>query len=264
MLSDKKSKLTERMLPGLIQEIKKKPNPSANERKAIELLAEWDQVYGPDDPEPLIFEKFYLRFVENLLLEDMGEDLYQEFISDKILVRNLVDLVWSKSQSAWFAGDKTNTGPGTFTDIVQKSFYETIEWIVLNYGPNINRWVWGDVHRLTLNHPMGAVKILDRLFNMNRGPYSPGGSFHTVCPYSYNFTNPFLINHGASQRHIYSIADWDNSFTVIPTGTSGIPASAYYCDQTELYVNDDYRPDNFSRNKIEKAARYRMKLTPGK
>ncbi len=262
MLGDKKSKLTERMLPKLLYELKAMSNPTMNERRAMEMLAGWDKVYDPQSPEPLIFEKFYIMFIENLLLEDMGEDLYREFIADKILVRNIVDLVWMKSESAWFKGDKTQTGPGTFSDIVHKSFYESIEWLEHNHGPNPDRWAWGDVHTMTLNHHFGAVAALDRIFNLNRGPYSPGGSFHTVCPYSYNFTDPFAINHGASQRHIYSTADWDKSFSVIPTGTSGIPASDYYCDQTELYVNDGYRPDVFSAVEVEKAARYRMRLMP--
>ncbi len=258
MLSDKQSKLTERMLPGLLDELEKIPRPTMNERSAMEMLAEWDMIHHPGSPQPLIFEKFYLKFVENLLLEDMGEELYREFIGERILVYNLVDYIWANRESAWLADE----GQGSFTDMVQKSFYEAIDWLEHNHGPNPGRWAWGDVHKLTLEHPMGEVKLLDVVFNMNRGPWSPGGSFHTVCPYSYDFTEPFNINHGASQRHIYSTANWDNSFSVIPTGTSGIPASDYYCDQSELYVNDSYRPDAFSEVAVENAAVYRMKLMP--
>jgi penicillin G amidase len=262
MLADRKSKLAERILPGLLTEVRKKTNPGRNAVRAIELLSEWDMVYRPDSPEPLIFEKFYLTFMENLLLDDMGEELYREFIGDKILVRNIIDLVWTKRQSAWLAGDYLRGGPGSFSDIVQKSFYEAIEWIELNIGPDPKRWKWGDVHTLKLSHPMGSVKMIDRVFGLNKGPFSPGGSFHTVCPYSYNFTNPFVINHGASQRHIFSTGDWDESLSVIPTGTSGIPASDYYCDQTEMYVNNLYRQHLFSGELVRAAARYRMKLIP--
>ncbi|TVR74044.1 MAG: penicillin acylase family protein [Marinilabiliales bacterium] len=262
MLGDKKSMLTEKILPGLLHELKKADNPTINERRAMEMLRDWDLVYDAARPEPLIFEKFYMKFIENLLREDMGEELYEEFLGSKILVRNIVDRVWDAEESAWFAGTKTDSGPGTFTGLVTKSFIEAIEQAEHRYGPNVERWAWGDAHTFTLNHPMGSERILDIVFNINRGPYSPGGSFHTVCPYSYNFNNPFVVNHGASQRHIYSTANWDNSFTVIPTGASGIPASDHYCDQTELYVNDEYRPDPFSRTAVESGAVYRMKLLP--
>jgi penicillin G amidase len=262
MLSDKRSMLTERMLPGLLVELQEMPQPTRNERMAYEMLREWDRLHRPDSPEALVFEKFYNRFLENVLLEGMGEDLYMEFVGDKILVRNLVDQVWTRRESAWLAGDKSFTGPGSFRDIVHKSFYESIEWLELNHGPNPGRWAWGDVHTLTIGHPLGSVRLLDRVFKFNRGPFSPGGSFHTVCPYSYNYTDPFIIRHGASQRHIYSTANWDNSFTVIPTGISGIPASDHYCDQTRLYINDEFNPDLFSPREVEKAAVYRMRFLP--
>jgi penicillin amidase len=54
------------------------------------------------------------------------------------------------------------------------------------------------------------------------------------------------------------LADWDESLTVIPTGVSGIPSSAHYCDQTELYVKNEYHPDHFSRDLVEKNAKYQM------
>ena len=271
ILGDKKSKLTERMLPGLLGELKKISQPSVNEITAMEKLKEWDQAYHPERPEPLIFEKFYVRFLENLLRKEMGKELYGEFISDKILVRNIIDQVWENRQSAWLQGGSSGGGQGneqgneqnSFTGIVHKSFRESIAWIEHNLGSNPAGWAWGDVHELEIAHPLGRVKLLDMIFGMSSGPYSPGGSFHTVCPYSYDYKNPFSIIHGASHRHIYSTADWDESLSVVPTGTSGIPASEYYCDQTQLFVNDSYRPDLFSEDEVENTARYRMKLVPG-
>ena len=262
MLADKESKLAKKMVPVLLEELKEMAQPTVNERRAAEMLAGWDLVYSADEPAPLIFETFYNHFLENLLLYDMGEELYEEFTGSKVLVRSIMDLVWTKRESAWLEGDKQYTGPGSFRDVVHTSFSQSVAWIEQNLGPYPDRWAWGDVHRLTISHPMGAVTIIDRLFNLNRGPYSPGGSFHTVCPYSYNYTNPYVINHGASQRHIYSTADWNSSFSIIPTGTSGIPASRYYGDQTEMYVGDMYRSDVFTREAVEDRSRYRMTLVP--
>jgi penicillin amidase len=125
----------------------------------------------------------------------------------------------------------------------------------------MNDWHWGKIHTLTLEHPLGSVKILDLLFNFNRGPYEVGGSFHTVSPYSYKFNAPFKVNHGASQRHIFPVNNWDESLTVIPTGISGVPASKHYCDQTKLYVSGKYHSDYVSRDLIEKNAKYKMVVT---
>ncbi|MDH5386545.1 MAG: penicillin acylase family protein, partial [Candidatus Aminicenantes bacterium] len=91
-----------------------------------------------------------------------------------------------------------------------------------------------------------------------RGPYEVGGSFHTVCPYVYLLNEPFEVTNGASHRHIYSLSNWDESLTILPTGVSGIPASPHYCDQTRLYLENHYRSDYFSKELIQKNARYQM------
>ena len=108
------------------------------------------------------------------------------------------------------------------------------------YGEHPEVWEWGELHKVALMHPLGSVAIVDKLFKVNEGPFPIGGSSHTVCPYSYPQGVSFIANHGASERHIFNTADWDRSLTVIPTGTSGIPASPHYLDQTELYVNNGF------------------------
>jgi penicillin amidase len=105
--------------------------------------------------------------------------------------------------------------------------------------------------------------MLDRIFHLNKGPYMVGGSFHTVCPYSYPLTGaPDGINHGASQRHIYVTGDWDKSFTVIPTGESGVPASDYYGNQTPLYTSGKYHRDYFSKDLVIAHARHTTTFRP--
>jgi penicillin amidase len=115
-----------------------------------------------------------------------------------------------------------------------------------------------------LHHPLAKVKILNKLFNLNKGTYAVGGSNHTVSPYSYSYDNNFKVSHGASQRHIFDFGDWNNSFTVIPTGESGVPASDFYCDQTEMYVADKYHKDIFDLQSVIENAKFKMKFSPQK
>jgi penicillin amidase len=108
---------------------------------------------------------------------------------------------------------------------------------------------------------MGNIGVLDMLFGLNEGPYRVGGSNHTVSPYSYN--SDFETTNGASQRHIYNTADWDESYTVIPTGASGVPSSEFYCSQTETYSTDGFYKDHFSEEAVTEAARYTLRFIPG-
>jgi len=161
----------------------------------------------------------------------------------------------------WFDNIKTEKKE-TFDDILLESFKGTVTNLTEKLGKNPADWQWQKVHTLTLKHSMGKVKLLDRLFGMNTKTFGMPGGSHTVCPYAYSFNELYVADHGASQRHVFDIADWDRSETVIPTGTSGIPGSPHYCDQTELYINNKYHSDYFTEEKVEKDAVARMKFLP--
>ena len=176
------------------------------------------------------------------------------------IVNEAIDQLWKNKTSVWYDDVTTGDKVEDFNDIVLVSFRDATKWLKDKLGRDPSKWEWGQLHQLILEHPLGSVKILDRIFKFNRGPYSVAGSYHTVCPYQYELTNPFKVIHGASHRHIYSLANWDESLSVIPTGTSGVPASKYYCDQTELYLNNEYHPDYFSRDRVEKNASYVLRL----
>jgi penicillin G amidase len=103
-----------------------------------------------------------------------------------------------------------------------------------------------------LEHPSGKVNFLNKIFKLNRGPIKIGGSSYNISPYYYWFKNPFKSDFGSSQRHIYNLANLDSSYTVIPTGNSGMSSSKYYCDQTKMYVNGQYHGECFSDGKVKK------------
>lgn len=256
---DQKSKLAEKMLDDMIHSISSAKLLSNNETKALEYLKNWDKVLSKTSQAASIFENFYLEFVKNTLKDEMGKDLFDPYFAEKLFVMNGIENIWINDSSEWY--DNVNTKKiETRSEIIIESFKDAVEELEKLMGNNVDNWEWGKIHQLVLKHPMGSVKILDMLFELNSDAYPLGGSFHTVSPYSYNFTEPFLVNYGPSHRHVYNTANWDESYSIIPTGISGIPASPYYCDQTKLYVNGEYHSDFVSRDKIEEAARYKMKF----
>ncbi len=178
-----------------------------------------------------------------------------------MLLENLLINIQNNNNSEWI-DDKNTPEKEVFSDIIIKSYKETIADLTDELGNDPEKWQWGKLHTFTISHPLGTVKTLDRAFHLNRGPFEMKGSFHTVGPYSYSYNNLYAVNHGASHRHIFDTGDWDASKTVIPTGTSGIPASPFYLDQTEMYLNNHYHADPFSKGEVEKAAKFRMKVVP--
>jgi penicillin amidase len=258
MHADQKSKLVEKIKPKIMTELEKSDDWSPLEKQVLEAFATWDGILSRSSPAASVFEKFLCQYAENLLLDEMGDELYADFLDSGLLRDYTIENTMAAGDSLWSDDKNTLDKTETFTDIVQKSFQDTVAFLQDNRGRNPEKWQWGKMHRLTLGHPLGSVKILDWLFGFNSGPYEVGGSSHTVCPYSYPVNAPFGVTWGASHRHIYSLANWDDSLTVIPTGASGIPASVHYCDQTRLYIANEYHPDYFSRDLVEKNAKYQM------
>jgi penicillin amidase len=226
-------------------------------QSACQILDQWDYSMDASSSAALIFDIMWLELQEAIFLDELGEELYPLMLENNIIPRNLINRVRITGESAWCDDVRTPGVIESFHDNIRRAFHQAVDTIASMYGEDPESWHWGDLHKVSLLHPLGSVEIVDKLFRVNRGPFPVGGSFHTVCPYSYPLGESFVADHGASERHIFNTADWDGSLTVIPTGTSGVPASPHYLDQTERYVNNRYHNDCFSREAVEANMRYR-------
>ena len=226
--------------------------------EANQILKEWDYNMGVESSAALIFDFMYLELIDALFHDELGDkDIKYMYGS---ISRNLIHKIKETGVSPWCDNVNTDGTIESFGDNIRTAFTSTIDSLATMYGENPADWKWGDLHKVSLIHPMGSVAIVNKLFKTNRGPIAIGGSYHTVCPYSYTLNSSFVADWGASERHIFNTADWDASLTVIPTGTSGVPASEHYLDQTDLYVNSKFHADHFSRESVEKNALYKTTI----
>jgi len=226
------------------------------ELKALNLLKNWNNELTLESSAALIFEQMYKEFMMAVFHDELGDDLYDALIKEDLLPSYLLDKTRITQTSAWFDNVTTNNLVETMDDNLRTAFKNSVAKFSSELGGDPAKWQWGKLHTLTLKHPMGGNKMVAKLFNVNKGPYPVKGSFHTVGPYSYPMNDGFNANHGASHRHIYTLNNWDLSQTVIPTGTSGIPASDFYCDQTEMYLNNLYHADPFTLEEVKNNAKF--------
>ncbi|HEY4788551.1 MAG TPA: penicillin acylase family protein, partial [Bacteroidales bacterium] len=260
--TDFTSKHVEYYLPRLVETLTKLKGLTSDELQALQLLKEWHGKMDPNSSAPAIFEVFFNQFIKNVVKDELGDDLFKEFLVDKVIVRNTFYNIWNEKNSVLCDDVTTKNKTETFDDMILKSYRETITTLEREQGDDVSAWEWGKIHTFTLEHPLGSVKILNMILNLNRGPYETGGSFHTIAPYTYRYTDPFKVQSGASQRHIYDLGDWDNSLSVLPAGNSGLPASKHYSDQTSLYLAGKYHRDLFSEKIIRQNYLYRTIISP--
>ncbi len=254
MLRDQTSHFAKKMTPLYLKVLE--GNTQGVYRSALAQLEIWDYNMEATSSAAMIFEIMWLELNRVIFSDELGEDLYPLMLSNNIIPQNLIERLRITGESLWCDDITTEGITETFSDNIESAFIYAVDTIVALYGADPRNWEWGDLHKVSLMHPLGSVNIVAKLFGVNRGPYPIGGSSHTVCPYSYPLGKSFVANHGASERHIFSTANWDHSLTVIPTGISGVPASPHYLDQTKLYINNRFHSDPFSREAVEKSKKY--------
>jgi penicillin amidase len=263
--SDQTSRYAEKMTPVFLESLEAcRGELSETAKKALDLLARWDYTMPANSAASAIYEQTYLELCKVMFADELGPELYKKFIEQDMMPEYLIDGLRVKKESLWCDNISTPDKKETFSDNIAEAFKGAVVVLKEKMGDDVAAWEWGKIHTLTLMHPLGKVNVLDRAFELNRGPFAVGGSYHTVSPFSYPFETPFLANHGSSHRHIYTAGEWDNSLTIIPTGQSGIPASDFYCDQTALYLKYKYHADPFSQTSVEKVKRFSMKFLTGK
>lgn len=258
MLRDQTSHLARKMIPVYLEALQ--DNAEGIYHDAYRELEGWDFNLKATSSAALIFEMLWLELHRAIFLDELGTELYEILLQNKAISRNIINRVRITGKSLWCDDIRTPDYKESFQDNIQTAFYHTVDTLTSMYGEDPAIWQWGDLHQVALMHPLGSVNVVKKLFKVNRGPYPVGGSSHTVCPYTYPLGNSFIANHGASERHIFNTSDWDKSLTVIPTGTSGVPASPHYLDQTELYLNNKYHRDYFSMDAVKANTLYKSEF----
>lgn len=259
MVTDQKSWYASMLVPVILQAIPFDTVYVGATGVAQDLLEKWDFVMSPDSEAATVFEFIRVQLAREILADDLG-DLYGSIpgvYRDYYLYRIVMT-----GPDKWVDRRETSEFE-SFDQILRDSFRKGVgELVRVAAEREMEGWKWGDLHRLQLFHPMGSVDILDRLFGLNSPSYPAGGSYHTVSPYSYG--SDFIVNNGASQRHIYNTANWDESLSIIPTGNSGVPGSRFYLSQTENYVEGRFYNDYFSGKAVRDNAIYYLVLAPRK
>jgi penicillin amidase len=254
MILDQHSDYAALLTPFILKLNDRKSELTSAETGALNTLTGWDYDMNAGLVPPTIFEFFRISFMKNLLADELG-DLYSQIY--KKAGEYYIYRILKTGPDEWV--DNINTPQKeTLDDIVLKSFKDCISSLSKQYGRDQTKWRWGSIHKIVIEHPLGSVKILDRIFALNSDAFEIGGSNHTVSPYSYG--DRFKVNHGASERHIFNTANWDDSYTIIPTGESGIPASEFYLSQTKAYLEGKFYKDAFSEKAVKTAAKYTLIL----
>ena len=222
-------------------------------------LRGWDGRLDAESAEGAIYQVFRIELVRALYRELGDEPIL------RVLGRG-PDPVLAPVTAFFFRGSSELLVRLDQADesLIRAALLAALRFLGDRLGPDMERWRWGDLHRIGFRHPLGlGVPVLDRLLQLSRGPYPIGGDADTVAQAGVDPWNPFTAtSYSVSYRQVFDTGDWDRGVFILPTGQSVHPASPHYADMVSAWRNGEYRPLPFSPHAVRDQVEETIQLTP--
>ncbi len=214
----------------------------------LKLFEQWDYKLDQFSQTPAIYLTFFDKLMQNCYKDEMGEDLYNQYVLLANLPYRSVPELLENPGSLWWDNINTSTIE-TRDDIIRKSLADALSELEKKFGKDLRDWQWGRLHNAIFKHAFSGVSdLLNRLIDI--GPFPVGGDGTTIFNTEYDFSksiekfsrfrhDPFENNLGPSMRFIYDFAEPDYFYLVLTTGQSGNILSDHYKDQTLLWLNGE-------------------------
>ncbi len=150
----------------------------------------------------------------------------------------------------------------TWRGVIGKCLTRTCVELERRLGPDPEVWEWGQVHVLTLDHPLAALPGCERIFR--RGPHPLPGEADTVWSASHPITDAVTgtMTSGPGVRFVANLADPDETLMTLCGGQSGHPASPQYDDQVDDWLAGRTRRLHWSPESIERHRAATLLLDP--
>ncbi len=221
------------------------------------VLDNWDGGYELDQVAPVIFTKLLYHTMYNTMVDEIGVEDFNSLQGSYIYKGTLPKLV-ENEVSVWWDDVTTSEIKESREEAITKAFAKTAEELKDQLGDDWQKWQWKKVHTITHNHPLGAVKPLDKFFNV--GPYSVSGGndVPNKMMYHINGEGMYKVNSSPALRILLDFANVNASESINPTGQSGNVMSPHYKDQAKMFNEGIYRPQLMDRNRIEENSRKLM------
>lgn len=223
---------------------------------AAAMLRSWDREVGVDSGAALLFE-----MVMQALSNDFRERVVPAGARDLIPTVNLSEMLRILSDLDVQLGPEPRAArDAMIARALEAGWNKAVELA----GPDPKAWKWGDLHRVTIAHPLASsIPAIAAAFPRIEGGRS-GGDGTTPMARGYNSRRGFNVSHGASYLFVADVGAWDNSRFLLLPGQSADPRSARYRDFYPYWLAGAMQPLWFSRAAVDRHAAARLTLAPAK
>lgn len=227
----------------------------------IDLLQNWNGDHKQTDTAPSVYYNLLSQIYYGSMKDEIGAAALSSILATSV-PKNSVNRFIKNESSPWWDDVTTKDVKETRSAIFEKAARKSLVLLKETCGEKPEDWVWGKIHTLKHDHPLGAVALLDKFFSV--GPFSVDGGNEVLnnLHFELDTTGYFPVNGGPALRKITDFSNIENSETVSPTGQSGNVMSPFYADQAEMFATGKFRKMLMNRAEIEKVSANRLVLKP--
>lgn len=240
-----------RILPAMLEDLRGLQNKTPIQEQAMKLLSDWDYRADADSAACAIFFAVYRETIIGAIRDEVNESSLTFLLSFRYFT-NGVDL-WFDDPNHPVWDDRSTGKLETRADVVRPAFYRGLRWLSAKLGGDkIQRWNWGELHALHIQHSLGS-----KVDSFNLPGWQAPGASASVWKAGFDMgqgDHPFRSAYGPVLRMIVDLADINHARWVIDTGSSGWPHSPHYGDQHELWRRVEFAPMISDWDQIKKNA----------
>lgn len=217
--------------------------------RAVERLAAWDFQCLPDSVAASLFNVFYTHWCQAVAAERFEPEAVE--LLSKGAEACAGRLIHGDPQG-WFA-------PGTREERVVDAFRAAIADLTNRFGPELESWTWGRLHRMPLQHILSDRGDLGQL--LDHGGVPVRGDMLTVC--NTGSGPDWLANTGAGYRLVADLSSSPPALLAVDgQSQSGHPGSPHYSDQLDDWLAGRYHELVLDRQRTIATATETLELFP--
>jgi penicillin amidase len=247
----------QKQLPIMLSAIKNPKNDT--QKEALNFLKKWDGSSDKDSVGSALFHTWAHYIGREALMDELESERYHLFtkISD---YQHFYKRFLKSPNSSWWDDHNTDQKESR-EDIIKRAFEKALANLSNRIGGDVSDWKWGEIHTVEYAHPLGAVKPLNKIFNI--GPFpSGGGSFQVDNMSVHRGDEKFKIKSGPSTRRLIDMKDPARSLGILPTGNSGHVRSPHFDDQAQMFLDLKYRDQLMNLEDIKAKKHSKLTLIP--
>lgn len=231
---------------------------SDDERRAVELLKNWDYETRGESAAAAIFEMWYLHLLRGLLDDELGPKLRERYES-RSQATLFMSSVLEDPASPW-CDNTTTAEQEDCAALALATLRAALDELKARLGSDMASWRWDQLHIAVFPHqPFDNVGLLKRLFSRS---IPNGGDSSTVNVAPFSFKHPFEQRTIPSYRQIIDMANPDGGLFIHSVGQSGHILSSHYADYLDDWRELRYVPMRMERVTVERDKASVLRLEP--